>query len=181
MTAGVSGALPQRVVCCGTGDQALALARRGYRVTAADFCLPMLSRARRKYARRPGGVPAGLAGDALRLPFADRRFDGVDLVPDDDGRPFEQVPPVAPDLLSKDAQILFRIGRGRVDQVDQHAAPFDVPEKLEAETLPLARPFDQTRNIRHHQGVELVRWRTDHSEMGLDGRERIVGNLRPGA
>jgi demethylmenaquinone methyltransferase/2-methoxy-6-polyprenyl-1,4-benzoquinol methylase len=63
--------------CCGTGDQALALTRRGYRVTAADFCLPMLSRARDKYARRPGETPAGLAGDALRLPFADRRFDGV--------------------------------------------------------------------------------------------------------
>ncbi len=64
-------------VCCGTGDQALALARRGYRVTAADFCLPMLSRARSKYAQRPEGAPMGLAGDALRLPFADRRFDGV--------------------------------------------------------------------------------------------------------
>ncbi len=64
-------------VCCGTGDQALALARRGYRVTAADFCLPMLSRARGKYARRRGDVPAGLAGDALRLPFGDHLFDGV--------------------------------------------------------------------------------------------------------
>lgn len=63
--------------CCGTGDQALALTRRGYRVTAADFCLPMLSRARHKYARRSGPAPAGLAGDALRLPFADGRFDGV--------------------------------------------------------------------------------------------------------
>jgi demethylmenaquinone methyltransferase/2-methoxy-6-polyprenyl-1,4-benzoquinol methylase len=64
-------------VCCGTGDQALALARRGYRVTAADFCLPMLSRARDKYTRRPTGAPAGLAGDALNLPFAGQRFDGV--------------------------------------------------------------------------------------------------------
>ncbi len=63
--------------CCGTGDQALALARRGYRVTAADFCLPMLSRARGKYHRRRGAAPAGLAGDTLRLPFADGRFDGV--------------------------------------------------------------------------------------------------------
>ncbi|MFQ5350344.1 MAG: ubiquinone/menaquinone biosynthesis methyltransferase [Thermoanaerobaculia bacterium] len=64
-------------VCCGTGDQALALTRHGYRVTAADFCLPMLTRAQDKYARRRGGVPAGLAGDALRLPFVDHRFDGL--------------------------------------------------------------------------------------------------------
>jgi demethylmenaquinone methyltransferase/2-methoxy-6-polyprenyl-1,4-benzoquinol methylase len=64
-------------VCCGTGDQALALAQRGYRVTAADFCLPMLSRAQDKYARRPGSAPSGLAGDALQLPFADGSFDGV--------------------------------------------------------------------------------------------------------
>jgi demethylmenaquinone methyltransferase/2-methoxy-6-polyprenyl-1,4-benzoquinol methylase len=64
-------------VCCGTGDQALALTRRGYRVTAADFCLPMLSRAQDKYARRRDAAPAGLAADALRLPFADQRFDGV--------------------------------------------------------------------------------------------------------
>ena len=64
-------------VCCGTGDQALALTRRGYRVTAADFCLPMLHLARRKYARRNGRAPAGLAGDALSLPFADARFGGV--------------------------------------------------------------------------------------------------------
>ena len=64
-------------VCCGTGDQALALARLGYRVTAADFCLPMLSRAREKYSRHRNGMPAGLAGDALELPFAAGRFDGV--------------------------------------------------------------------------------------------------------
>ncbi len=63
-------------VCCGTGDQALALARRGYRVAAADFCLPMLDRARGKYARRRR-APAGLAGDALQLPFAGERFDGA--------------------------------------------------------------------------------------------------------
>ena len=64
-------------VCCGTGDQALALTRRGYRVTAADFCLPMLTLAQDKYGRRHGDVPAGLAGDAMRLPFAGGRFDGV--------------------------------------------------------------------------------------------------------
>jgi demethylmenaquinone methyltransferase/2-methoxy-6-polyprenyl-1,4-benzoquinol methylase len=64
-------------VCCGTGDQAIALAQCDYKVIAADFCLPMLSHARSKYLRRRGAIPAGLAGDALRLPFASGRFDGV--------------------------------------------------------------------------------------------------------
>jgi demethylmenaquinone methyltransferase/2-methoxy-6-polyprenyl-1,4-benzoquinol methylase len=30
-------------LCCGTGEQAVELARRGYRVAASDFCLPMLT------------------------------------------------------------------------------------------------------------------------------------------
>lgn len=68
-------------LCCGTGDQALAVEKRGYQVVAADFCLPMLALARGKYrrlrsraGRRP---PAGLAGDTLQLPFAAGSFDGV--------------------------------------------------------------------------------------------------------
>jgi demethylmenaquinone methyltransferase / 2-methoxy-6-polyprenyl-1,4-benzoquinol methylase len=66
-------------LCCGTGDQALALTARKARVTAVDFCIPMLALAARKYAKRPAagaaqGPPAGLAGDALALPFAGETF-----------------------------------------------------------------------------------------------------------
>jgi len=68
-------------LCCGTGDQAIAVAARGARVSAADFCLPMLALARRKYqrlAKAPGHRrPHGLAADALALPFADRSFRGA--------------------------------------------------------------------------------------------------------
>jgi len=64
-------------LCCGTGDQALAVECEGHRVVAADFCLPMLALARTKYARRPGAGPKGLAGDTLVLPFADGTFDGA--------------------------------------------------------------------------------------------------------
>jgi demethylmenaquinone methyltransferase/2-methoxy-6-polyprenyl-1,4-benzoquinol methylase len=71
----VEGA-PLLDLCCGTGDQALALTARGGRVTAVDFCLPMLALAERKYRGRRG-APRGLAGDALGLPFADRTFAGV--------------------------------------------------------------------------------------------------------
>jgi demethylmenaquinone methyltransferase/2-methoxy-6-polyprenyl-1,4-benzoquinol methylase len=70
-------------LCCGTGDQALALARRGAQVAAGDFCLPMLALARRKYRRagRRGAPsappPSGLAADALALPFPAAGFDAA--------------------------------------------------------------------------------------------------------
>lgn len=66
-------------LCCGTGDQALAVGRLGYRVVAADFCLPMLALARRKYERRRAGgsTPWGTGADSLRLPFPDASFDGA--------------------------------------------------------------------------------------------------------
>ena len=64
-------------LCSGTGDQALALTRRDHAVLAADFCVPMLALARSKYARRNDSAPAGLAADALDLPFPDHVFAAV--------------------------------------------------------------------------------------------------------
>lgn len=64
-------------LCSGTGDQAIALARRRDRVVAADFCLPMLALAQHKYAAMNGDAPRGLAADALELPFADASFSAV--------------------------------------------------------------------------------------------------------
>jgi demethylmenaquinone methyltransferase / 2-methoxy-6-polyprenyl-1,4-benzoquinol methylase len=64
-------------LCCGTGDQATALRRRGARVAAADFCVPMLAIARRKFQKVDSPRPAALAADALALPFPDRHFQGA--------------------------------------------------------------------------------------------------------
>jgi demethylmenaquinone methyltransferase/2-methoxy-6-polyprenyl-1,4-benzoquinol methylase len=64
-------------LCCGTGDQATADASGGRRVAAADFCLPMLARARLKFERRARPRPQALAADALSLPFPDRAFGGA--------------------------------------------------------------------------------------------------------
>lgn len=64
-------------LCCGTGDQALAVRKRGGRVVAGDFCLPMLALAERKYRRCEDLRPQGLAADALVLPFGDRAFDAA--------------------------------------------------------------------------------------------------------
>lgn len=68
-------------VCAGTGDLTIALQRAGARAIGADFCTPMLARATTKAAGlsaptdRDRRAPLFLAGDALRLPFADASFD----------------------------------------------------------------------------------------------------------
>jgi demethylmenaquinone methyltransferase/2-methoxy-6-polyprenyl-1,4-benzoquinol methylase len=72
-----AGPEPLLDLCCGTGDQALALARSSSCVLAADFCVPMLALARQKYAGGNGAAPRGLAADTLVLPFPDGRFAGV--------------------------------------------------------------------------------------------------------
>src|SRR5262249_34457603 len=67
-------------LCCGTGDQAVALQSRGAQVAAADFCIPMLALARHKFARQDRQAaprPRPLAADALALPFPARRFRGA--------------------------------------------------------------------------------------------------------
>ena len=64
-------------VCSGTGDQATALRRRGYRVAAVDFCLPMLAISRSKL--EGAGFCGPVQGDALRLPVADGAFDGASV------------------------------------------------------------------------------------------------------
>lgn len=65
-------------LCSGTGDQAVALAKRGYRVAAGDFCLPMLALSRPKFRPSVGVIaPTPLQADALDLPFSNARFDGA--------------------------------------------------------------------------------------------------------
>jgi demethylmenaquinone methyltransferase / 2-methoxy-6-polyprenyl-1,4-benzoquinol methylase len=63
-------------ICCGTGDIALAFRRKALdRIVGADFSREMLSVAREKAHRRPGGRGIDLfCADALELPFADGSF-----------------------------------------------------------------------------------------------------------
>ena len=64
-------------LCCGTGDIALALARRGADVTGLDFSEPMLEVARRKNPKSKIQNPKFLQGDAQQIPFSDASFDIV--------------------------------------------------------------------------------------------------------
>src|SRR5271165_3807858 len=80
----VKRARPRNVldIATGSGDVAFAL-RRGLRpevgVYGMDFCEPMLERAEKRKAARPGrysGVEF-LFGDALKIPVEDASFDAV--------------------------------------------------------------------------------------------------------
>ena len=64
-------------LCCGTGDQALAVHDRNAIVLAADFSLSMLTLAFEKFVA--ASVPGrwGIAGDSIELPLGDCRFAGV--------------------------------------------------------------------------------------------------------
>ena len=68
-------------LCCGTGDLALALARRGADVTGLDFSPAMLEIAEaRNKIRDPKSEtrnPIFMPGDALQIPFPDASFDIV--------------------------------------------------------------------------------------------------------
>jgi demethylmenaquinone methyltransferase / 2-methoxy-6-polyprenyl-1,4-benzoquinol methylase len=64
-------------VCCGTGDLALALARRGVRVTAVDFSGPMLEVAESRRVQAQSSTTHYVRGDAQRIPFPNNSFDIV--------------------------------------------------------------------------------------------------------
>jgi demethylmenaquinone methyltransferase/2-methoxy-6-polyprenyl-1,4-benzoquinol methylase len=66
-------------VCCGTGDLAMALARYSAgKVIGADFCRPMLLRARAKGGRLLRS-PLYVEADTLALPFRDGSLDVVSV------------------------------------------------------------------------------------------------------
>jgi demethylmenaquinone methyltransferase / 2-methoxy-6-polyprenyl-1,4-benzoquinol methylase len=66
-------------VACGTGDLSLALVdgTRAH-VVGLDFCRPMLDIAAAKSSERGLAIPF-VEGDALKLPFRDKSFDGVTI------------------------------------------------------------------------------------------------------
>lgn len=70
-------------LCCGTGDIAFALARRGAEVVGLDFSEPMLAVARRRAqdftSVETCRVPEFIRGDALHVPFPDNTFDIVTI------------------------------------------------------------------------------------------------------
>jgi ubiquinone/menaquinone biosynthesis C-methylase UbiE len=63
-------------LCCGTGRHAVALQRRGARVTGIDSSSKLLTLARAK-AERVGSFPRFVLGDARELPLRSASFDAA--------------------------------------------------------------------------------------------------------
>jgi demethylmenaquinone methyltransferase/2-methoxy-6-polyprenyl-1,4-benzoquinol methylase len=71
-------------LCCGTGDIAFAIARKGGEVTGLDFSEPMLAVARQRLdveriKFEVGGKVKFLRGDAQHIPFQDNSFNVVTI------------------------------------------------------------------------------------------------------
>jgi demethylmenaquinone methyltransferase/2-methoxy-6-polyprenyl-1,4-benzoquinol methylase len=69
-------------LCCGTGDLAFALARRGAETTGLDFSPQMLAVAAQRQRKIPNSeslIPNFVPGDAQQLPFAENSFDIVTI------------------------------------------------------------------------------------------------------
>ena len=64
-------------VCCGTGDLALGLARRGAQVIGLDFSEAMLALARSRSRKLKDDATQFIQGDAQQIPFSDNSFDIV--------------------------------------------------------------------------------------------------------
>ena len=68
------------------------------------------------------------------------------------------------------------VDRSQVDQDHQDPGPLDVAEEPVAEPLALGRPLHQPGDVGHHE-VGPRRPTRDHAEVGLEGGERVVGDL----
>lgn len=68
-------------LCCGTGDVVFHLLRTdpSLHVTGADFCEPMLEKARLRAANEARGDATFVEADVMALPFEDRAFDGATM------------------------------------------------------------------------------------------------------
>ncbi len=69
------------------------------------------------------------------------------------------------------------VNRRRVDQMQQQARPRQVTQELVAEPDTLGCAFDETGDIGDHEAPAFAH--AHRSQVGMQRRERIVGDLRP--
>ena len=126
--------------------------------------------------------------DSLRVVVEERADVGHDvgLRAEHDPGPFEQLGLVLAELLQEhplllvgvDAMLSVDVLAGEVEHQAQDPRPLDVAEELVTEPLALAGALDETGNVGDDElGIVIE---TDHAEVRLERRERVVGDLRLG-
>ena len=81
-------------------------------------------------------------------------------------------------LVADDREVPLRIAAGAVDDLDEDAGPFDVAQEGVPEPGAFARPLDEARNVGDRRQPAVVHAEVHDAEVRLEGRERVVGDLR---
>ncbi len=132
--------------------------------------------------------PAELLGDLIADEFGEFAGVGnVDLVEHHSARPVGEIPECRVTLQGRliGGQLGFQgldIGDrvaagfhgGAVDDMDQHRAPFQVTQEIQAETAAGGGAGDQAGHIGDGEGVVTG---GHHAQIGHQGGERVVGDL----
>jgi hypothetical protein len=85
------------------------------------------------------------------------------------------------EFTQDDVEVGERVASGvegrAVDHVQQRGTAFDVSQELEPESFARARPLDESRHVGDR---EARRSGLDDTEVRVQGRERVVGDLGSG-
>ena len=101
----------------------------------------------------------------------------VRLGADDERTPLRELGVVGAELLAHGVQVGGGVRGGEVDHEDEGPASRDVTQEPMAEALAPMGALDQSGDVGHHEPL-LARLRD--AEVGRQGRERVVGDLRCG-
>ena len=101
----------------------------------------------------------------------------IELVDDHQVRPVRELSREALDLAADRLQVGPRIRPGAVDDIRENLRALDVPKEAQAETRAVRGAFDQPGDVGEHEPLVP---RRHHTQLGVKGRERIVGDLGRG-
>src|SRR3954470_12769978 len=83
-----------------------------------------------------------------------------------------------PELVADDVVVPAGVTGRPVDDVDEDACPFDVTQERVTETGAAACALDQPRDVGDRRATLVEVAEIEHTEIRLERRERIVGDLR---
>src|SRR4029077_6448469 len=82
------------------------------------------------------------------------------------------------ELLADDVVVPARVARRAVDDVDQDPRPFDMAQEGMTETGAAAGTLDEAGDVGDGRPALVAVAEVEHAEVRLEGRERIVRDLR---